>query len=188
MGFFQKLFGDSKEGKEALSFLEKLVKEKEKQDAEAKKKKEEEKPQTQAPAPKPEPIEDDEDLGPSGFSWGPKMPAEENQFNYNGSFWEYFEMIFREDFAQYRVEKETPQGLKRIVYTFYEGERKALVIEVLSSACEAKAIRRKCGAAGIPYLRFYYDYDGWWNTRAYVDKRIGDALNGSLEDNAPLWR
>ena len=26
------------------------------------------------------------------------------------------------------------------------------------------------------YLRFYIDYEGWWNTRAYVDDRVKKAL------------
>ena len=29
---------------------------------------------------------------------------------------------------------------------------------------------------GLPYLRFYFDHEGWWNTRAYVTKRVAEAL------------
>ena len=31
-------------------------------------------------------------------------------------------------------------------------------------------------AQGIPYLRFYYNHEGWWNTRSYVTRRIANAL------------
>ena len=38
-------------------------------------------------------------------------------------------------------------------------------------------IRKECRAAGVPYLRYYYNYHGWWNTKAYVIERTGKALN-----------
>ena len=116
---------------------------------------------------------------PSGFSWGRKMPAEENQYNYNGSFDSYFEKIFREEFGNYRLERTDIPGSKRIVYAFYDGERKVLVIELMSQSSVAKKLRRDCEAAGIPYLRFYYDHEGWWNTRNYVITRMRNALGGN---------
>ena len=64
-----------------------------------------------------------------------------------------------------------------MVYTFFEGERTALIVELLSRKSDSKKLRQSCRLQGIPYLRFYYDYDGWWNTRAYVDERVGKALN-----------
>ena len=36
----------------------------------------------------------------SGFSWGDVMPEEENQYNFNGSFMEYFEGIFRAELPE----------------------------------------------------------------------------------------
>ena len=37
---------------------------------------------------------------------------------------------------------------------------------------------QECAAAAIPYLRFYHNHDGWWNTRAYVTQRVRGALGG----------
>ncbi|MBQ2062766.1 MAG: hypothetical protein II458_08885 [Oscillospiraceae bacterium] len=122
-----------------------------------------------------DPIPED---GPSGFSWGPTMPDEENQFNFNGTHIEYFEMVFREDFPGYTVRRESSPNGKRTAFTFLDGGRVALVVEVLAQSCDVYKRRRDCAAQGIPYLRFYYDHEGWWNTRAYVDKRVGDALKG----------
>ncbi len=113
---------------------------------------------------------------PSGFSWGEEMPNEENQFNFNGTYTQYFESIFRAEFSNYRIEKTAPGGSNRTVYTFYSGDRKALVTEIMSQNCSAKKLRRDCEAAGIPYLRYYYDHHGWWNTRNYVVTRTRAAL------------
>ncbi len=115
--------------------------------------------------------------GPSGFSWGPVMPDEPNQYNYNGPFWAYFEEIFHQEFSRYRIEKAEPQPKRRFVYTFYDGTRKALVVELVGSSSEPKAVRAKCARENVPYLRYYYDYEGWWNTRKYVVSRTGNALN-----------
>ena len=116
---------------------------------------------------------------PSGFSWGETMPDEENQFNYNGPFASYFENIFRAEFPEYRLEKETVNGGKRVIFTFFDGGRKALVVELLGQSSAVKKLRRDCAAAGIPYLRYYYDHDGWWNTRSYVVTRTRKALGGN---------
>ncbi len=116
--------------------------------------------------------------GPSGFSWGPTMPDEENQFNFNGTYRQYFEMIFREDFPGYTVRQETAPNGRRVTYTLLNGGAVALVVEVLSQRCDVYKNRRDCARQGIPYLRFYYDHEGWWNTRAYVVQRIGNALRG----------
>ena len=132
----------------------------------------------------PEPVnnysDNDEDVpdGPSGFSWGPKMPAEENQYNYNGNYIEYFDHIFKDDFPEYTFNRESCYHGKANVYTLYKGENKAAVVEVMLRNCEAKSLRRKCREAGIPYRRFYVDYEGWWNTREYVVKRVRDAIAG----------
>ncbi len=110
---------------------------------------------------------------PSGDSWGETMPAEENQFNYGGSFEEYFEHIFKEDFGEYSFDKlYVGYGKKRVVYRFSKGTGTALTLELMSQSCQAKMTRRECEMSGTPYLRFYYDHHGWWNTRSYVVKRM----------------
>ncbi|MBR4725696.1 MAG: hypothetical protein IK071_07955 [Lachnospiraceae bacterium] len=113
---------------------------------------------------------------PSGDSWGDDMPAEENQFNYNGSYIQYFENIFGTEFAAYRTEK-TNIGSDRYIYTFYGGAGKALVVELMPESCSAYKIKQDCKKENIPYLRFYHDHHGWWNTRSYVVGRIGKILN-----------
>ena len=35
---------------------------------------------------------------PSGFSWGPTMPAQENQYNFPGTYEEYFDSIFLKEY------------------------------------------------------------------------------------------
>lgn len=113
---------------------------------------------------------------PSGFSWGEKMPAEENQYNYNGSFDEYFEGLFRSEFPELRYEKDEISPNRRIVYTFYSGDSKALVVELMSEKSSARKLRNDCKKEGVPYLRFYFDHEGWWNTRSYVVGRMRDAI------------
>ncbi len=113
---------------------------------------------------------------PGGFSWGPIMPAEENQYNCGAPYRDYFEHVFRDDFPQLRFERELLRSGKATVYTFFEGSRKALTVELMSEKSEAKQLRRRCAQEGVPYLRFYYDHEGWWNTREYVDARIRGAL------------
>ena len=179
MDFLSKLFGkkdSTKEEKDAFDIFKKIVDEASKEQAA---KKPEPKQESQKPAQPAQARYDEEDDGPSGESWGPKMPAEENQFNFKGTYTEYFEMIFREDFSEFRVEKEKSRYSSKItVYTFYSGNNKALVIELMSSSSESKKVRSDCAKQGIPYLRYYYDYDGWWNTRAYVVKRTRKAIEG----------
>jgi hypothetical protein len=114
--------------------------------------------------------------GPSGFSWGPVMPPEENQYNYPGGYAEYFEHVFREDFPAYALTRE--QFGSRTVFKLRNGPVTALTVELLPESSEAKKLRRECQSQGIPYLRFYYDHEGWWNTRAYVNDRVKKALMG----------
>ena len=110
----------------------------------------------------------------SGESWGDEMPAEENQYNYGGTYIQYFENIFNTDFAEYRTEKATAD--RRTIYTFFSGASKALVVELMPESSSVYKLRKECEKAGVPYLRFYYDHDGWWNTRSYVKGRIVKAL------------
>ena len=104
------------------------------------------------------------------------MPSEPNQYNYQGSFTQYFESIFATELSGYTVEKNAAPNLKRVIYTFYNDGRRALVIELMSDSCSAKKVREDCRAAGVPYLRFYIDHQGWWNTRTYVAGRIRNAI------------
>jgi hypothetical protein len=177
MDFFSKLFGGknkTKEQQEALDLLKNVFNQ-----AADEKKKEEEKKQA-APQQQAQPVQERREEapeGPSGESWGPVMPAEENQYNFNGTYQQYFEKIWNEDFGLYRVEKEAPK-YKGVIYNFYGAAGKSLVVELLPSSSEAKKLREKCAAAGVPYLRYYYDYDGWWNTKEYVKQRTRIALMG----------
>ena len=175
MSIFSKLFGgDAKAEKAARDLLNGLVNGAANSQKEAPSR-------TGAAAPaqsavRPEPVRPAE--GPSGFSWGPVMPAEENQFNFNGTYDQYFERIYRAEFPAYRLARETPRGRRATVFTFWDGGRKALVVELLAQSSASRKLRTDCARAGIPYLRFYYDHEGWWNTRAYVVTRTRNALAG----------
>ena len=114
----------------------------------------------------------------SGDSWGELMPAEENQYNFGGSYLQYFGKVFREDFPAYTVQQEPGRDDRSPLFVFYQNGRRCLVVELKSERSSAQAIRRRCEAEGVPYLRFYYDHDGWWNTRSYVTRRVAAALNG----------
>ena len=117
-----------------------------------------------------------EEGGPSGFSWGPVMPAEENQYNFDGNYLQYFDHVFADDFPGYSFDRQPGYGGNTTVYTFADGGRIVLVVELLSRKSSPVKLRQSCRQQGIPYLRFYYDYDGWWNTRAYIDERVKKAL------------
>ena len=110
----------------------------------------------------------------SGFSWGEDMPAEENQYSFKGGYLAYFDMVFSQEFPQYRITRETSG--KNTAYSFWQGERKVLVAELMSERSEANKLRSACRAQGLPYVRFYYDHDGWWNTRSYVASRTRAVL------------
>lgn len=112
----------------------------------------------------------------SGFSWGPEMPDEENQYNFKGTYKEYFESIFKSEFSEYYIESSDSNNGRVTVFTFWSGSRKALVVELLSRKSSVYKLRCECQKADIPYLRYYYDYHGWWNTRAYVIQRTRTAL------------
>ena len=107
----------------------------------------------------------------SGFSWGERMPAEENQYSFNGSHIEYFDKVFSEEFPTCRITRETLNDGRRIAYSFWQGERKVAVAELMSERCGINRLRASCAAQGIPYVRFYFDHPGWWNTRSYVAQR-----------------
>jgi len=130
-------------------------------------------PQTQTytqPQAAPEKVP----VGPSGDSWGPVMPAEENQYNFNGTYVQYFEGIFNSEFPSYSISKT--QDAKATVFTFSGVSGTALVVELLPENSGRFRLRKECEANGIPYLRFYYNHDGWWNTRSYVIRRTRAAI------------
>ncbi len=114
---------------------------------------------------------------PSGFSWGYTMPDEENQYNFNGSYVQYFENIFRTEFPEYQTEYKTTRNMMTTVFTLWKDGKKALVVEVLSKTSNTKKLRTECQNANIPYLRFYHNYQGWWNTKKYVVTRAQMALS-----------
>ena len=111
-----------------------------------------------------------------GFSWGPVMPAEENQYNYPGTYVEYFSHVFKEEFPGYNITYGQDPKRYSTIFTFWSGAGKALVVELLPRSSETKMLRNACAAQNIPYLRFYYNHHGWWNTRAYVAQRTREAL------------
>ena len=175
MGLLSKLFGNDKDvenaAKDLLSGIFGAA-------ADAARDPEKQKPEASADEswnPEPETAYQD---GPSGDSWGPVMPAEANQFNYGGTFEQYFEDIFAAEFAEYRLEKvKYGEGKLRILYTFHGISGKVLVVEIMPQSSCAKKAREDCRKSGTPYLRFYYDHEGWWNTRSYVVRRIKEAIS-----------
>ncbi len=181
MGLLSKLFGDSKSADEALGALKKAA---EKVAGDLVEKAEEFAGATgesrssapSEPAAGREPVKKASVPGEFGISWGDEMPAEENQYNYNGNFVDYFETVFREGFPQYRIRREFTSFAKPVVFTFSNESGTALVVELKSQNSSAQKLRRQCEAEGTPYLRFYHDHPGWWNTRRYVEGRVSKAL------------
>ena len=121
--------------------------------------------------PEPEYVD-----GPSGDSWGPNMPSEENQFNSGLNYMDYFTKIFEEGFGAYQIDKQNLRDGKAMLYTFSQAGVKKLVVEVISDRSNPYKYRKECRSQGIAYLRYYYDHDGWWNTKSYVTRRTANAL------------
>ncbi|MBO4749921.1 MAG: hypothetical protein IJL09_00640 [Lachnospiraceae bacterium] len=112
----------------------------------------------------------------SGDSWGPEMPEEENQFNSGKTYQQYFMDVYRETFPEYDLAQEAIRNGSATLITFTKMGSKALVVELMPGTSEAQSIRRKCISEGTPYLRFYYNHEGWWNTKSYVVRRTKEAL------------
>ena len=110
--------------------------------------------------------------------WGELMPKDENQFDFKGTYREYFEKIFTEEFPEYSFLLSHPKYYESDIYTFSKGGSKALVIELMKKSCSAQALRRQTLREGIPYLRFYTNCSdiGWWNARTYVIGKMREAL------------
>ena len=116
------------------------------------------------------------EVSASGDSWGEEMPAEENQFNYPGSYKAYFSGIYHSEFSDYQITEEDVRNNKATVFTFSKDGRKVLVVEVRSDRSNARKLCDDCRREGVRYIRFYYDHEGWWNTRSYVIRRTRENL------------
>ena len=170
MGLFSKLLGGNNAGKSALDMLKDaagaVLSEAEKAAENAKKQAASGSapsgPASSAPA--------------CGDSWGDQMPDEPCQYNYPGNYIQYFNTVLREGFPEYEVRQEPGKDDRSPLLVLYQSGAKRLVVELKSERSSAQAIRRLCEAEGVPYLRFYYDHDGWWNTRSYVERRVRGAL------------
>ena len=116
--------------------------------------------------------------GAYGVSWGEEMPDEPNQFNSGMAPAAYFEDIFRTEFADYELTKEAGWGGadRSLIFRFRKGGEDKLAVELLPGNSSAVKFREKCRKQGLPYLRYYTDHEGWWNTRSYVINRTRAAL------------
>ena len=112
----------------------------------------------------------------TGCSWGDIMPDEENQFSFDGEYYEYFEKIYNKEFPEYDIKYEKLTNRNATIFTFIKDNDPVLYVELLSSKSSSKKFRTECAQYGISYLRFYFDKDGWWNTRSYVINRTKFAL------------
>ena len=167
MGLFSKLLGDTKEAeqveKAAKSFLGDLLNGQIPQ-------------QNQQRQPAQQTAYDDKSSNSSyGSSEYDEIPAEPNQYNFGGPYTAYFESIFSSEFPRYSFEKSSDG--KRTVYNFMDGDNRVLVVELMTERSSANMLRKNCARMGVPYLRFYYDHDGWWNKRSYVVERLSTVLN-----------
>ena len=135
---------------------------------------------------KPEKVttvtENTSDSAPFGVSWGTKMPAEENQFNSGKPYDQYFYDIFTEAFPTYQINNEKIRKGKATLFTFYNGSIKELVVEVMSENSSAMSVCFNCHKEHVPYLRFYYNHEGWWNTKKYVLNRVRNSLGMAVQD------
>lgn len=138
----------------------------------------------ESPKPEPKPAQTsnaaaaEPEQERSDALWGELMPKDENQFDFKGTYKEYFEKIFREDFSEYSFMLSHPKYYSSDIYTFSQDGSRKLVVELMKKSCEAQALRRETLREGVAYLRFYTDCSdqGWWNARTYVVGRIREAL------------
>lgn len=173
MGLLSKLLGAESKKVEnaAVDFLKNIAKK-------VGESADEKKPQAAQPSPAPAPAAAPAEQERSDALWGEIMPKDDNQFSFPGSYREYFEQIFRGEFADLSFELTHPQYYKSDIYNFTQNGGKVLVIELMSGKCTANKLRRDTQRAGIPYLRFYTDCSdiGWWNAKTYVIGCMKKAL------------
>ena len=180
MGLFSNLFGDSgKDLDNALSKMKNLADNfVDEDEARLRQNK------TTAPSgseslgnnPRPVSVTPVVEEGPSGDSWGSVMPSEENQYNSGLNYQAYFSKVFDEAFPSYQIDKEDIRDGRAMSFTFSQGGVKKLVVEVISERSNPYKLRNDCRQQHVPYLRYYYDYNGWWNTKSYVTRRTSKAL------------
>lgn len=108
--------------------------------------------------------------------WYDEIPAEECQYNFGGTYLEYFTKLFREEFPGRKVLLTEIDPGRRYKYTFGLPGSAELIVELMTEKSEANSLRKECRKNGTPYVRFYFDHWGWWNTREYVVKRVKEAL------------
>ena len=169
MGLFSKLVGDNKEAKAALGFLKGVV-----EDAVG------EAAKFAGEAKAPSETANQNGTADNRSAVGSRydsVPAEENQYNFSGTWMQYFEKVLNEDWSEYEIRQEEGSDRRCPLFVFYDGGKKALVIEMKTERSSAQRIKRQCAAEGVPYLRFYYDHEGWWNTRSYIRARISRTLS-----------
>ena len=131
-------------------------------------------------------------------SWGDEMPEEPNQYNYNGAAESYFLKVLKEAFPEYTVrmhgapyqsqptwERGFMGKLHQVpgkpvpawIFTIQDGSQIKLAVELLSAANKnRKDNRRSFEEQGIPFIRFYYNVKGWWNTQSYIRERAYAAI------------
>lgn len=175
MGLFDKLFGGNAQDaiKQAKSLAQNVLNEAQAK-VEAMQNQQTSSPSAQSTAAPAAPVRP---RAASGDSWGDEMPAEENQYSFSGTYDQYFQSILRAEFPAYTILAEPNDPYRRgMKYTFKNGAQTALVVEVMTDRSVAKKLRNECEARGIPYVRFYHNHPGWWNTRSYVVKRVRAAL------------
>ena len=114
----------------------------------------------------------------AGISYGPVMPAEENQFNSGLPYKDYFKRVFEEAFPQYEIQMlSSNRGKDAALFIFRQGGTVRAMVEVISESSSVQAVRKQCAREGTPYCRFYYNHHGWWNTKRYVTARVGAILS-----------
>lgn len=173
MSLLSKLFGEGNQKVEnaAKDFLKNVAKKIGEAEANKPQPAPAQQPAAQAPAAPIQPERSD-------ALWGEIMPKDENQFSFSGTYQEYFESIFRSEFADLSFTLSHPQYYDSDIYTFTKAGNTVLVIELMKKSCAAQKLRRDTLRSGVPYLRFYTNCSdiGWWNARTYVINRMKEAL------------
>ena len=135
-----------------------------------------ERPSYDAPSAPAAPAAGGESYPTEGDTVYDHIPDEECQYNSGVPFLEYFSGIWASEFPGYAVEFSTICPERRYLYTFRQGGAVVLQIELMTEKSEANRFREECRRAGVRYVRFYFDHEGWWNTRSYVVSRVKAAL------------
>ena len=137
----------------------------------------------------PRTVRDTGSAPKNGNSWGEDMPSEPNQYNYGGTWQEYFSDVLKSGFPQYSIMKNELYGISSAAYRLgrdsLSGTPELLVLvlgenlsndrisgALANAGIELDEYKRK----GIPVARFYHAHPGWWNTRAYVTEAVGKKL------------